>query len=371
MSEKTQVLFYGIDRFFKNHADNLSKIFADIGSTGKMLMGEKVGIFEKELALFCSKKYAVSTSSCTDALFFALLSANIKADDEVLVPSFSYIATVTPVLQTGATPVFVDIIPDAFSMDTEDLRRKITNKTKAIIFVHLFGSFCPIDEIAQIAKENNLLLIEDNAHSLGSVSNKNIKAGNHGEVSCVSFDPTKIIGGFGTAGALLTDNESIYRYVNKLRYQGKDPFNGQFDILGYNSRISTFQAALINYQLKMIDSLIERRQKIAEYYNNVIDKLSGIDYTQKQTRSTFHKYVIQTEKRDDLKFFLKEKGIQNMIHYDKALFEHTLFNFHKHRAENISKVHEVKQKVLSLPIYPEMTDLEIEYVADCLKEFYK
>ena len=370
MSEKTQIYFYGIDRFFKNHADNLTKIFTTIGATGKMLMGEEVGIFEKDLALFCSRKFAVTTSSCTDALFFALLSANIKAGDEVLVPSFSYIATVTPVLQTGATPIFVDILPDTFSMDVEDLKRKITNRTKAIIFVHLFGSFCPIDEITNVANENNILLIEDNAHSLGSFSENNIKTGIHGEISCVSFDPTKIIGGFGTAGALLTNNELIHDYVNQLRYQGKNPLTGQFDVLGYNSRISTFQAAILSYQLNIIGNLIEKRRTIANYYNSVIDKLKGINYVQKNSKSSFHKYVIQTKKREELQFFLKNKGIQTIIHYDKALFEHDLFKYHLYKAENIKRVHDVTKTVLSLPIYPEMTDYEVDYIANSLKEFY-
>jgi len=371
MSEKIQIPFYGIDRFFNEHSDKLTKIFKAVGTTGKMLMGEEVDVFEKELALFCSRKYALSVSSCTDALFFALLSANIKAGDEVIVPSFSFIATVTPVLQAGAIPVFVDILPDFLSIDIEDLKKKITSKTKAIIFVHLFGSFCPIDEIAEIAKEKKIFLIEDNAHSLGSISVDNIKAGTHGDISCISFDPTKVIGGFGTAGALLTDNEFIYNYVIKLRHQGKNPNNGQHDVIGYNSRISTFQAAMLSYQLNMIDILIEKRQNIAKYYNTIIDNLTGIDYVQKNSKSTFHKYVIKTSKRNELQNYLKSKGIQTMIHYDKALFEHDLFKHYKHKAENISMVHVVKQTVLSLPIYPELKDFEAEYAANCIKEFYK
>ena len=371
MSEKKIVPFYGIDRFFKQHAENLSKIFVDIGSSGKMLMGKEVSILEKELALFCSRKYAVSVSSCTDALFFALLSANVKPGDEVIVPSFSFIASVTPVLHAGAIPVFVDVLPETFSIDVEDIKRKTTAKTKAIIFVHLYGAYCPIKEIAEFAKENNIFLIEDNAQSFGANSTENIKAGTHGKITCLSFDPTKVIGGFGTAGVLLTDENSIYEYVNKLRYQGKNMHNGEFDVLGYNSRISTLQAALLSYQLNIINILIKKRQRIAHYYNSEFNNLEGVNYIQKDLRSTFHKYVIQTPLRDELQVFLKSKGIQTMIHYDKALFEHSLFKFHNHEAVNIKNVHKVKQTVLSLPIYPEMTDTEVEYVAECFKVFFK
>jgi len=364
-----KIPFYGIDRFFKAHADNIKEIFTTVGKTGKMLMGEEVELFEQTLAQFCSRKYAIAVSSCTDALYFALLSVGVKRGDEVIVPSFSFIATATPIIQAGAVPVFTDIRPDTFSMDAEDLKKKITSKTKAIIFVHLYGSFCPIEEIALIAKENNIPLIEDNAHSLGSKSNDNILAGTHGEISCVSFDPTKIIAGFGTAGALLTDNYSIFKYVNKLRYQGKNSDTGKFDVLGFNSRISTFQGALLNYQLNMIDKLIGRRRLIADFYNRCIDKIKGIEYVQK-TQSTFHKYVITTNNRDDLKLFLEKKGIQTMIHYNEALYEHPLFNNYSYRAENIQMVQHIKSTVLSLPIYPELTDEETSYITSCLQEFF-
>ncbi len=370
MSNKMKIPFYGIDRFFKAYSNDLSDIFNTVGKTGKMLMGNEIELFEKALASFCSRKYAVTVASCTDALYFALLSAQIKPGDEVIVPSFSFIATVTPVLQAGAVPVFTDILPDTFSMDVKDLEKKITPKTKAIIFVPLYGAFCPIDEISHLAKLNNIALIEDNAHSLGSISSSNVKAGTHGEISCLSFDPTKIIGGFGTAGALLTDSEIIFKQLNKLRFQGKNTDNGKFEILGFNSRISTLQGALLHYQLNMIDKLIERRRHIASYFNNTIDKLKNIDYVQK-TPSTFHKYVLTTSRRDDLKRFLEEKGIQTMIHYNLALFEHPLFKNYPYRAENIHTVHNIKKTILSLPIYPELTDIEVDYVSDCIQEFFK
>ncbi|OPZ96269.1 MAG: UDP-2-acetamido-2-deoxy-3-oxo-D-glucuronate aminotransferase [Bacteroidetes bacterium ADurb.Bin408] len=332
-------------------------------------MGSKVQAFEQELARFCSRKYAVTVSSCTEALYFSLLAAGVKPGDEVIVPSFSFIATVTPVLQAGAVPVFTDIRSDTLSMDADDLIKKITPKTKAIIFVHLFGATCPVQDIFKTACERNIFLIEDNAHSLGSTNDAGIKAGTQSHISCVSFDPTKIIGGFGTAGAALTDDESLFELLKKLGNQGKNRKTGQHDILGFNSRISDFQAAFLSYQLTLMGTFIKKRIQVAEAYNATIDTLSDIQYIQKE-RSVFHKYVILTNKRDDLRTYLSDKGIQTLIHYNTLLYEHPLFHGYKYRASHINFAPQITDKVLSLPIYPEMNDTEIRYVTENLLKFF-
>jgi len=361
--------FYGLNRFFKEHASELTYLFNEVGLSGQYLMGEKVRTFEQELACFGSRKYAVTVSSCTDALFFSLLAAGVKPGDEVIVPSFSFIATVTPVLQAGAVPVFTDIRNDTLSMDTDDLLKKITPKTKAIIFVHLFGTTCPVKDIYNIALERNIILIEDNAHSLGSVDETGIKAGTQSHISCVSFDPTKIIGGFGTAGAALTDDESIFEHIKKLGNQGKNRKTGQHDTLGYNSRISDFQAAFLSYQLNLFETFTKKRIQVADTYNSAIDTLAGVQYIQKG-RSIFHKYVIQTDKRDALKAHLSDNGVQTLIHYNTPLYNHPLFKSHKYRADYINFAPQITGKVLSLPIYPEMTHAETHHITECLLKFF-
>ncbi|MDD3877585.1 MAG: DegT/DnrJ/EryC1/StrS family aminotransferase [Bacteroidales bacterium] len=371
MPANINIPFYGIDRFYNQHAQTINTIFSRVLSSGKVLMGKEVDTFEINLAHFVSRKYALSVGSCTDALFFALKAAGVEAGDEVIVPAFSYIASVTPILRAGAVPVFADIHSSDLSMSFDDFKRKISPKTKALIFVHMYGAFSPLMEIAKYARNHNIILIEDAAHSLGAISEDNVKAGSVGQMACFSFDPTKVIGAFGTGGAIVTDDEDFFNTIRKLRFHGKDSFTGEFDIPGYNSRISTLQAALLDFQLGMIDTLITQRNKIASKYDASFENLNDIEIVSKPQGCTYHKYVIKTDKRDELENHLKAKGIATMRHYDKALFENKLFKNHPFKAESISVVHDIKKKVLSLPIFPEMTTDEVLYVAEGVKSFFK
>ncbi|MBI4645486.1 MAG: aminotransferase class I/II-fold pyridoxal phosphate-dependent enzyme, partial [Bacteroidia bacterium] len=196
------------------------------------------------LCKISGRKYAVAVGSCTDALYFALQLAGIERGDEVLVTCFSYIASVSPILRVGAIPVFVDIDKESFMMDLNDLERKITNKTKAILAVHQFGQSLPLAHLEALAAKYNLIIIEDVAQAFGC-RNYDHPAGNIGIASCFSFDPTKIIGAFGTAGALATDDEQIYNKAKKLRFHGKNPATGDFEMPGYNSQIASSQAAIL------------------------------------------------------------------------------------------------------------------------------
>lgn len=211
-------------------------------------------------------------------------------------------------------------------MDISRVEGMITGKTKAIVAVHLFGQMLPIDELSFIANKYNLILIEDAAQALGSEYN-GIKAASSGQCSCISFDPSKIISAFGTGGVLLTDDEEIYKKTLGLRYHGKNPDGGDFEFTGYNSRMSTIQAAITAYQLEEINRIIYDRNKIANKYMhafNPIEKL--IPPARKNSMvNIYHKYVVKTEKRDELAKFLRSCGIEVMVHYDKALFEYGIF----------------------------------------------
>jgi dTDP-4-amino-4,6-dideoxygalactose transaminase len=371
MENKFNIPYFGIDRMYNNHSENILNCVNKVFESGKVLMGSEIVQFEKEIATICKRKYAVSVGSCTDALFFALISAGIKPGDEIIITSFSFIASVTPILRAGAVPVFIDIDTSSYMMDLNTIEEKITSKTKAIIGVHLFGGLLNIEHLENIAKKHSLILIEDAAQSIGAEINLR-NAGSMGDISCISFDPTKIIGAFGNGGVVLTDSDDYFSTLTKLRYHGKNPETNDFEILGYNSRIATSQAAILIYELKLLSQWIKERNSIANIYIKELQNITQITLPNisESTHHVFHKFVIQTEKRDDLKLFLQSKGIQTMIHYDKALFEHSIFKNYSSKVSELKNIHEIKYKVLSLPIYPELKVEEILYICNTIKDYY-
>ncbi|MFO7889393.1 MAG: DegT/DnrJ/EryC1/StrS family aminotransferase [bacterium] len=369
--KKVTIPFFGVRRFYKKYSKDILNIVDTVFSHGQVLMGPEVDKFEEKIKLRCQRKHAVAVSSCTDALFFSLLSAGIQPRDEVLITSFSFIASVTPVLRLGAIPVFVDINKDDFMMNLNDLESKITDKTRAVVAVHLFGQCCSIDKLEKIAKKYDLIIIEDAAQSLGSVQ-KNRTAGSLGLVSSISFDPTKIIGAFGNGGVVLTDDDRVFDTVKKMRYHGKNLRTGSFEFLGFNSRLSTLQAALLNFQLDLLDNLIERGIEIAQEYTKNFKNISKIKTPgiNEGNKHIYHKYVILVENRQQLEKYLADQGISTKVHYPKALFEHELFKDYNYRAEDIINVHKIKNQVLSLPIYPELNNEEIEYICTTVRKFF-
>lgn len=361
--------FYGIKRFYEKFSKQIIDNVDSVYSEGQ-LFGDEVVKLEKELCKQTGRKYAVTVNSCTDALFFALQSLDIKKGDEVLLTSFSFIASATPIIRTGATPVFVDIDPNTFLMDYDDLKMKISSRTKAIVGVHIFGQLLNIEELEKIAKENNLCLIEDAAQGFGASSANRI-AGSMGNISCLSFDPTKIISAFGSGGALLTDDAELYRMAKKLRYHGKSE-NNEYEILGYNSRLSASQCAIINYQLKEhLSGRIDKLRQIASVYNQELGDIEGIIVPQSLAENfhIYHKYALQTKDRDKMLIHLKAKGIETMIHYSKPLYKNRIFSGFDNKTNNCKICEKICDNVISLPIYPELTDEEIKYVCESVKSF--
>ena len=362
--------FFGIDRLYQQRSGEVLETISSVFSHGKVLMGPEIEELEEKLARYCGRKYAVAVGSCTDGIFYALKAAGVSPGDEVLITSFSFIASVTPILRLGAIPVFVDIEPEYYMMNLQDLESQITPRTRAILAVHLFGQMLPVDKLEEIAGQRKLILIEDAAQSLGAENNGRI-AGSMGLCSTISFDPTKVIGAFGNGGVVLTDEEALAHDIRKLRYHGRNMATGEYESLGYNSRLATSQAALINLQLDWMSEWIDRRNTIAGKYSAAIDSITGAHrpLVREDNTHIYHKYVLRTPDRDRLRTYLNERGIQTMIHYPRALFEHLLFREYDHRAEGLDTVHHVANSVLSLPIYPELSDEEVEYIVRQLRQF--
>lgn len=369
--EITKVPFFGKDRYFDTYSNDLMRLMKKVYSHGKVVMGPEIEEFENKLANYCSRKYAIAVGSCTDALYFSLLGIGIKEGDEVLVTSFSFIASASCILRTRAVPVFIDINPETYMMDLNDLEKKITNKTKAILAVDIFGDALDINALEEIGEKYNLPIIEDAAQSIGSRFG-NRKVGSLGLCSCISFDPTKILSAQSNGGIVLTDDYSFYEKINQMRYHGKNLKTGEFETLGFNSRLASLQAAILSYNLDKLESWIEIHRNIANKYKKGLSDIPQITLPKEnqETRHVYHKFVIKAENRDELKQWLSENNIQVMIHYDKALHENKLFENYDFRAEGLNEVNKIKTQVLSLPIHPFLKDDEINFVIQKIKEFY-
>jgi dTDP-4-amino-4,6-dideoxygalactose transaminase len=363
------IKYYGLKRLFEKNGEEILKASSASFREGIYIDGEFTLIFENKLAEYCNRKYAVSLGSGTDSLFLSLLSLGIKKGDEILVPAISFIATATAITRAGATPVFVDVCSGNALINLNDAKDKITNKTKALLYVDLYGSLPEFIEIESFSSNHNLLLIEDAAQSFGSNRNGQI-AGSMGDISILSFDPTKPIGAFGTGGAILTNDKTLADYCYSARQNGKNIQNGQYDQFGINSRISELQASLLLWQFEKFKEQLNIRHFLSKHYLNGLKNLPIKIMVQEQFNYTgnFHKFVIKLNNRDELQTFLKTRGIETRIHYSQCLYEHPVLKKPSNPCINSEKL---THEVLSLPFYPELTIPEINYIIDSIKEFFK
>lgn len=342
-------------------------------------VGSNIEKFEKMIAEYIGAKYCVVFNSGTSALHAALLAYGIKEDDEVIVPSFTFIATANAPLFVGAKPVFADIEEETYSLDSEDVKEKITEKTKAIIPIHYGGCPCKIMELREIADDHNLILIEDAAESLGArIGDK--KVGTFGNSAMLSFCQNKIIT-TGDGGAIITDSKEIYEKLKLVRSHGRletsDYFSSteymDYITLGYNFRMSNIIAALGVAQLKKVDKVIEMRRKNAEYLTarlkreikQIITPAPIEDYYQ-----VYQMYTIRVDNRDKLMKYLASKGIMTKVYFSPV----HLTLFYKNELEyacELPVTEEISSQVLTLPMYPALTREEIDYIVDEMKRSFE
>lgn len=366
-----KVPFFGLDRQYKLYRNEFITITDHVLSTGKVLQGEHTKSLEDLLCTITGRKYGVAVGSATDALAFALMAVNVGSGDEVLVTSFSFFASVSPIVRVGAIPVFVDIDPDFYMMDLERLEGLVTKRTKAILAVHLYGQTLPMKELEDFAEKHGLTIIEDAAQSLGSFDGLR-PAGSMGEVSCISFDPTKIVGSFSSAGALVTDDPEIYNKCIALRYHGRNPTTRQYEILGFNSQLAEEMAAMLVFKVKLLDKWIKERDRIACIYLNDLSQLSQLVLPKIREGSghNWHKFVMRASHRNELQYYLKDNGIETMVHYAKPLCDEPVIQQLAEREIDVPVSRQASEEVISLPIFPEITNNEAHYVVDAIKDFY-
>ena len=367
MEYKVKVVNFPRQYFrIKNEIDNTIK---EILETGRFILREDVENFERNIASFLGTKYAIGLNSGTDAIFLSYCTAGIKPGDEVITVSHTFVSTVATVIHCGAKPVLVDIGED-MNMDTEKLEDVITEKTKAIVPVHLNGRVCNMEKIMKIAKENNLIVIEDAAQSLGAHFNGQ-NAGSFGLTSCFSFYPAKILGTIGDGGLVATNDEEITNKIRLLRNHGQNRNTGEIIGFGFNSRLDNLHAAILNVKLKHVPSYIKRRREIAKMYNEELENLGDIIIPPKPDKvfsDVYQSYVIRTKKRNDLATFLKGNGIETLINWSVPVHKHKALKLEHFK---LPKTEEISAQILSLPMYSELEDDEVNYIIKTIKKFYK
>lgn len=322
--------------------------------------GAIVKEFEESFAQYLGVDNCVSCANGTDAIEIALQAMGIGEGDEVIVPAMSWIATSEAVSTVGAIPVFVDILPETFTIDPGQIRLKISNKTKAIIPVHLYGRPCKMDQIMDIAKEFDLKVLEDSAQAHGAIYN-NQKIGSFGDIATYSFYPGKNLGAYGDAGAIITNDNELAQKCKMICNHGQiSKHNHQME--GRNSRMDTIQAAILNTKLPYLDEWTNKRIANAKYYNELFKdarfKIPIID----DLKSAFHLYVINIENRDEIKSKLQAMGIGTQIHYPNALPALKPYSS-KNNMEDFPVADKLAKNGLSLPLFPELSKAEMEYVA--------
>jgi dTDP-4-amino-4,6-dideoxygalactose transaminase len=332
--------------------------------------GESVTNFEKAYATFNQVENVVGVSNGLDALFLALKTVGVKAGDEVIVPSNTYIATALAVTYIGATPIFVEPNIDTYNINPKNIEAAITPKTKAIMPVHLYGQCCEMEEIMTIAKKHDLFVIEDNAQSQGSSFNHQL-AGAWGHINGTSFYPGKNLGAIGDAGAVTTNDTNYANQIKSLRNYGssKKYYN---EVIGHNMRLDELQAALLSVKLEHLNEWTAQRQQIASWYNEALKDVAEIilPKTHENATHVYHLYIIRTNKRDDLQQYLTQQGIGTMIHYPMPPHLQEAYHFLGHKKGDFPIAEELANTMLSIPLYPGMTKEQTQQVANAIKQFF-
>lgn len=340
--------------------------FTEIYDNGWYISGREVSNFEKEFATFIGTKYCVGVGNGLDALRLALLALDIGNGDEVIVPSNTYIATALAVSYTGAKPILVDPSIDTYNLSSKGIEEAITDKTKAILVVQLYGQSADMDEIVAIAKKHNLYLIEDCAQSHNSMY-KGKKTGTFGDIGCFSFYPGKNLGALGDAGAVVTNNEDLATKVRALSNYGSiKKYHHIYK--GINSRLDEVQAGFLRIKLKHLDGYTKARQEIAtKYLNGIKNEKVILPKIGKDRTHVWHIFAVRCETRDDLQKYLEDNGIGTVIHYPISIAKQKAYRNDKLNDLEIAKT--IANQELSLPLYYGMTDEEINYVIDIINKY--
>ena len=349
----------------------LDQAVAAVITSGKFILGETVAEFERQAAAYCGTAHAIGVASGTDALHLALKAVGVKAGDEVITTPFTFVATADAIAYCDAIPVFVDIEPNTFNIDPAKIEQAITSKTKAIIPVHLYGQSCDMDKIMALAKKHNLAVVEDCAQAIGAkLAGK--KVGSIGNIGCFSFFPTKNLGCFGDGGLVTTNDSRLADELRVLRGHGSRK-TYHYDLIGFNSRLDALQAAVLTVKLPQLDKYLALRGRNAAIYRQRLAGLPGVTLPGELPLSlhTYNQFTIRAKDRDQLIDHLKAKGVGAAVYYPLSLHLQNAFADLGYKPGSLPQSELAQSEVLSLPIFPELTEAEVETAASAVREFYQ
>jgi dTDP-4-amino-4,6-dideoxygalactose transaminase len=346
---------------------------AGVIERSSFIMGPEVSTFEDEFAHFCGVKHAVGVSNGTEALVLALRALGIGPGHEVITVPNSFIATSEAVTAVGATVRFVDVDPKTYTIDVEKLEAAVTPRTGAVIPVHLYGQAANMDAVLEVSRRHHLKVVEDAAQAHGARWNGR-KVGGFGDCACFSFYPGKNLGAFGDAGAVVTNDSEIAGRIARLRNHGRDPGSKyEHSQEGFNARIDSLQAAILSVKLRQLTDWNHRRRAVARAYFQQLGGCEeiGLPFTRPEAEHVFHLFVIQVEKREELQRFLKSEGVASGVHYPVPLHLQPAYTYLGLGPGSYPVTESLSNRIVSLPMFAEMTDAEVEYVTSKVLQFQR
>ena len=362
--------FIDLKRQYQAYKEEIDAQINEVITSSSFIMGSKVTELEQQLCEFVGTKHAIGCSSGTDALLLALMAYDIQPGDEIITTPFSFIATSEVVAFLKAKPVFVDINEKTFNIDPEQIAQAITDKTRGIIAVDIFGQCADYDTINKIAKDNNLFVIEDAAQSFGA-RYKERQACSLADIGCTSFFPAKPLGCYGDGGAVFTNDDRMAEIMRSVRIHGKGKNKYDNVRIGINARIDTIQAAVLLVKLKHYEDEINKRGDVAAYYNRHLQQCVTVPFITPDNLSVFAQYCILCQDRDELQRHLKENNIPTAIHYPKPLHIQLAFSDLKYREGDFPVSEQTCRNILALPMHPFMPKEEQDLVVESIKSFYQ
>jgi dTDP-4-amino-4,6-dideoxygalactose transaminase len=360
------VPFLDLKRQYEQIKPEVNKAITDVIESQRFAMGPKTEEFEKSFASYCDSKFAVGVNSGTSALHIALLSIGIKPGDEVITCPNSFFATAEAISAVGAKPVFADMSNEDFCINADSVRKKITPKTKAIIPIHLYGQMADMAPLLEIAHSKGLQIVEDACQAHGALYNQK-KSGSFGRIGCFSFYPGKNLGAYGEGGMCTTSDAELDEKMRLLRSHGEKPKHTH-RIPAYNFRMEEMQAAVLSIKLKYLDSWNEKRRKNAKLYNELLANSVAAPKEMPGRKHIYHIYSILSQRRDELAKRLNDNGITTLIHYPTPIHMQPAYASLGYKEGSMPNCEKAAKEILSLPMFAELTEEEIKYVAEKIKE---
>lgn len=358
---------------YENLKSEIIEALDTVMTSSRFILGENVKKLEEDVAKFSNAAYGIGCGNGSDAIHISLQAIGVGPGDEVITTPFTFFATAGSISRTGAKPVFVDIEPDTFNIDADKIEDAITEKTKAILPVHLYGQMADMEKIMEIAKKHNLGVVEDAAQAINAKQN-GIKVGEVSSAATYSFFPTKNLGAYGDGGMIVTNDPDVAEKCRIIRVHGSKK-KYYHSVLGYNSRLDELQAAILNVKFPHLEDWSEKRREKAAVYSKLLkEKLGGevvIPVEKEGNYHVFHQYTIRVQNRDQLQQFLKEEGIATMIYYPLPLHLQPVFSDLGYKEGDFPNAEKACKEVLSLPMYPELKTEQQEYVVSKIAEFYQ